>query len=114
MPKVTFQPSGKTIKARIGQSLLSAARSARVTITQRCDGNAACLMCKVMVEEGAVSVPSEFEARKVGEKDLALGWRLSCQAKVQNVDCVIKVPENRLKSVVAQALERQKREEEEF
>jgi len=111
MPKITFQPSGKTIKARLGQSLLHAAGAARVSITQRCGGKAACLMCKVIVKEGVLSIPTEQERLKIGDKELAAGTRLSCQAKVQHTDCVVLIPEDRLKSAVAAALAKQKLDE---
>lgn len=113
MGKVTFVPSGKSIKARAGQTLVSAAAAARVVIPQRCGGHASCLMCRVVLESGELSAPSALERRKMPEKDLVQGIRLGCQAKATQKDCVIRIPENRLKSVVQAALERQQREENE-
>lgn len=113
MGKVTFVPSGKSIKARAGQTLVSAAAAARVVIPQRCGGHASCLMCRVVLESGELSAPSALEQRKMLEKDLAQGIRLGCQAKATQKDCVVRIPENRLKSVVQAALERQQREENE-
>ncbi|WNC17245.1 2Fe-2S iron-sulfur cluster-binding protein [Brevibacillus brevis] len=113
MGKVTFLPSGKSIKARPGQSMVSAAAAARVVIPQRCGGHASCLMCRVVLESGELSPPSALEKRKMPERDLAEGVRLGCQAKATGKDCTVRIPENRLKSVVQAALERQRKENEE-
>ncbi|WP_139489180.1 2Fe-2S iron-sulfur cluster-binding protein [Brevibacillus dissolubilis] len=113
MAKITFQPRGKVVQARAGQTLLSLSRAARVIIPQRCDGQASCLMCKVKIERGSVTPVSEVEERKLSEKELAQGLRLACQTKVTNQDCVVRIPESRFKSVVQAALERQRQEEEE-
>lgn len=114
MGKVTFLPSGKSMKARAGQTLVSTAAAARVVIPQRCGGHASCLMCRVILESGELSNPSALEVRKLPEQDLAKGIRLGCQAKATEKDCTIRIPENRLKSVVQAALERQRKENEEW
>ncbi|MFY0543047.1 2Fe-2S iron-sulfur cluster-binding protein [Brevibacillus sp. H7] len=112
MGKLTFLPSGKAIKVRPGQSVVGAARSARVVIPQRCGGHASCLMCRVVVEAGELTPPTALERRKMPEKDLNIGIRLACQAKTTNRDCIVRLPENKLKNVVQAALERQRMEEE--
>jgi 2Fe-2S ferredoxin len=112
MAKITFRPSGKTTKTRAGLTVVSAARAARVAIPQRCGGHASCLLCKVILEAGELSQPTVLERRKLREQDLAQGVRLACQAKVAEKDCVIRVPENKLKSVVAALLEREQKDEE--
>ena len=114
MPKVTFYPSKKTIKARPGQTILQLSRVARVAIPTRCDGNAACLLCKVTIEKGTASPLSAGEERKLAERDKARGMRLPCQVRVLEEDLVVRIPESRWKSVVEKALERQRLEEEEW
>jgi 2Fe-2S ferredoxin len=111
MGKLTFLPSGKTIMVRPGQTVAIVARTARVIIPQRCGGHASCLMCRVVVEQGALSPPTPLERRKMPEKDLANGIRLACQAKTTQGDCVVRIPESKWKSVVQAALERQRAEE---
>lgn len=106
MGKVTFLPSGKTVKARPGQSIVSAAAAARVVIPQRCHGRASCLMCRVVLEQGELSAPTAMEARKLSSQDLESGVRLGCQAKTTQRDCTVRIPESKLKSVVQAALER--------
>ncbi|CAM5791903.1 2Fe-2S iron-sulfur cluster-binding protein [Brevibacillus borstelensis] len=114
MAKITFLPAGKSIKARLGQSITSVAKAARVVIPQRCGGHASCLMCRVVVESGQLSEPSTLEKRKMPEADLGKGIRLACQAKVMGTDCSVRIPESKWKSVVQAALERQRLEEEEW
>jgi len=112
MGKMTFLPTGKSIKARAGQSVVSAAGSARVVIPQRCSGHASCLMCRIVLEKGELTAPTELELRKLSAQDLAQGIRLGCQAKATQQDCIVRIPENRLKSVVQAALQRQREENE--
>ena len=113
MGKVTFLPSNKSVKARAGQTLVSVAGNARIVIPQRCGGHASCLMCRVVVESGELVAPTALELRKIPEQDLRQGIRLACQAKTTHGDCTVRIPESRLKSVVAAALERQRMENEE-
>lgn len=111
MPNITFQPSGKTVKGRPGQTVISAARAARVIIPQRCGGHASCLMCKVVKEQGELALPTKLEIRKLSENDLAAGIRLSCQAALTDQACVVRVPENKLKSVIEAMLERERKQQ---
>lgn len=114
MSKITFTPSGKSVKTRVGQTVIQAARSARLVIPQRCGGHASCLMCKVILEEGELTPPTTLELRKMREVDLKQGIRLSCQAKTTARECTVRIPENKLKSVVEAVLERQRAEEEDW
>lgn len=114
MPKLTFLPNGKSVQARVGQNVIQLARSARVVIPQRCGGHASCLMCKVIVEKGELSPPSNLEVRKMSESDLRDGLRLACQAHTTREDCTVRIPEPKLKSIVAAALKAQQEQEEEF
>jgi len=114
MPKVTFLPAGKAVNARVGQTLIQAARLARVVIPQRCGGHASCQMCRIVVEEGQVSPPSVLEQRKMSESQLRQGMRLACQTKVTAQSCTVRIPEDRLKAVVREALERQRQQEDEL
>jgi 2Fe-2S ferredoxin len=113
MGKVTFLPSGKSIKARPGQTIAGAAASARVVISQRCHGRASCLMCRIVLVEGELTAPTSGELQKLSSHDLASGVRLACQAKTTQHDCTLRIPESRLKSVVQAALERERRKKEE-
>ncbi|RRJ66347.1 ferredoxin [Paenibacillus oralis] len=106
--QIEFWPQGKKVKVRPGTSVLRAAQMARLHITTRCGGQAACLMCKVRVEkgyEGALSPLSSAEARKLGPL-AEEGIRLACQAKVIG-HAVIHLPEDPLKAAVRKKLMQQ-------
>lgn len=99
MPKVFFSNKNKQVDVGKETKLLDAARKAGVTIKTRCQGNAACLMCKVIVQDlNGLSEPAEKEIRKLGDW-IDKGYRLSCQAKVHR-DTSVLIPEDPLKSVV--------------
>jgi 2Fe-2S ferredoxin len=82
MPVVTLQPSGKTVEAAAGSSLLQAILAAGESIASNCEGNAKCGSCHIYVQEGrkSVSRPQREENEKldsivgVGSKS-----RLACQ-----------------------------------
>ncbi|MDN4618025.1 2Fe-2S iron-sulfur cluster-binding protein [Paenibacillus sp. PsM32] len=110
--QVTFLPSGKSIQVNIGTTVLTAARKAGVHIAVRCDGKAACLMCKVNTphpydDEGhlCISAAEPPESRKLGSS-IGQGVRLSCQARVLG-DLTVEVPEDRLKAAIRKQMEQQ-------
>ncbi|MQP67886.1 2Fe-2S iron-sulfur cluster binding domain-containing protein [Niveispirillum sp. SYP-B3756] len=85
MSLVTIMPSGKTIDATEGMTLLAAILAADETLTHKCNGNASCGTCHVFVHEGRKGLTRV--AREENEKlDSIVGVgsksRLACQAKV--------------------------------
>jgi ferredoxin len=113
MPKVTFTPGGRKIEVRAGETILHAASRARVVISQRCGGKGACTMCKVQVtSDSVVSPPKDIEKRMIGEENLASGFRLACQVRIQG-ETQVKLPESRLQAAVRAQLEKQRQEREE-
>ncbi|WP_040951199.1 2Fe-2S iron-sulfur cluster-binding protein [Gorillibacterium massiliense] len=111
-PVVRFLTENKKIAIRPGSSLLDAGNRAGVSIRTRCGGKAACLMCKVKVEDQSfLTKPEKSEQLKLGAL-LEEGWRLACQAKVTgNGDVEVLVPEDPLKSAVRALLAKQKEED---
>ncbi|TYP77773.1 2Fe-2S iron-sulfur cluster-binding protein [Paenibacillus methanolicus] len=105
---LTFMPDNKTIQVRVGISVLEAARRAGVPIRTRCDGKAACLMCKVTTDGQGLSLIQPMEQRKLAGLD-AEGARLACQARV-NGPAVVTVPEDPLRAAVRKQLQRQEEE----
>ena len=83
MPVLTIIPSGKTIEAVEGSTLLDALLAAGEKITTKCVGEAKCGDCHIFVIEGrkGISKMSKLENEKldtlvgVGSKS-----RLACQA----------------------------------
>jgi len=109
--KITFYPSGVTIKVRRGITLLEAARMANVPIRTRCGGKAACFMCKVKVRAGSVLKPIEDNERRKLSGLEQEGFRLSCQAKVAG-DVEVDVPLDPLRAAVERELARQRERDE--
>lgn len=85
MSLVTIVPSGKSIEAAAGTTLLAAILAADETIRHKCDGKAECGTCHIFVQEGRKGISKI--AREENEKlDTIVGVgsksRLACQAKV--------------------------------
>ncbi|MFD2672885.1 2Fe-2S iron-sulfur cluster-binding protein [Marinicrinis sediminis] len=113
MVKVVFQDGDRrsSVEVKPGTNLLQAARKAKVPIKTRCEGNAACLMCKVKADDPSGLVqPNEKEKRKL-DGAIEQGIRLACQAVV-NGDAVVSLPEDPLKAAVRAKLEALKRKQE--
>jgi 2Fe-2S ferredoxin len=101
MPRVTFEPEGRSVEVAAGTSLLEAADAAGVDLPSNCGGVCACTTCHVWVEAGAASL-SEIEEREDDKLQEAAGLsprsRLACQARVRDDDVVVRVPGNRIAS----------------
>jgi 2Fe-2S ferredoxin len=82
MTTLTIMPSGKTIDATPGTSLLQAIIDAGVAMASQCGGNAKCGKCHVYVLEGRKSV-SRIAALENATLDTLIGIgsksRLACQ-----------------------------------
>ncbi|GAB4579812.1 MAG: ASKHA domain-containing protein [Anaerolineales bacterium] len=103
MPQVIFMPSGRRGRVQPGESLLDAARQLGVEIESICAGRLTCGKCKVQIEaghfpkHGIISHPDHVTPPSAEECDMlekmsANGYRLSCQAYVQE-DVLVFVPE---------------------
>lgn len=91
MATLTIMPSGKTIEAAEGMSLLAAMLAADVALTHKCEGKASCGTCHIFVHEGRKGLSKV--AREENEKlDSIVGVgsksRLACQAKVLGTENV--------------------------
>jgi ferredoxin, 2Fe-2S len=112
LPEVHFYPDHRKIQVRSGTTLLDASTKARVLIRTRCGGKAACLMCKVIIEDQSGLSPIKLnEELKLGEL-VESGYRLACQACVVG-DTHVTIPEDPLKAAVRALLAKQ-REDDEF
>ncbi len=96
MSLITLTPSGKTVEAAEGMSILAAILLADPDFVHKCDGNAQCGSCHVFVIEGRKGVSKI--AREENEKlDTLVGVgsksRLACQAKVLGTENItIEIP----------------------
>ena len=83
MTTLTIMPSGKTIDAEPGTSLLKAILDAGEQLISKCGGEAACGKCHVFVIEGRKTI-SKIAAAENARLDTLVGIgsksRLACQA----------------------------------
>ncbi len=85
MSLITLTPSGKTIEAAEGMSILAAILQADPDFPHKCDGNAKCGSCHISVIEGRKGV-SKIASGENAKLDELVGVgsksRLACQAIV--------------------------------
>src|SRR5579864_4346913 len=100
---VVFTPSGKRGRFPVGTALLQAARTLGVDVDSVCGGRALCGRCQVLVMEGDFAkhgvssraenlTPLSAAEQQYGRRrELAVGHRLSCSARIEG-DLVVDVP----------------------
>ncbi len=101
MPRVVFQPGGRSALVPRGTTILDAAGEAGVELPSNCGGVCACTTCHVWVEEGlgSLSDPGDREDDKLQEAaGQSARSRLGCQARVGDDDVVVRIPGNRVAS----------------
>jgi 2Fe-2S ferredoxin len=111
--KVRFYPQNKVIEARENMSILQLARKLHISISTRCDGQAACMMCKVKIQDDSGLKPAaQKEIIKLGEEAIQKGFRLSCQAVCgRQGQVVVEIPESPLKAAIRAQLAKQQEED---
>ncbi len=84
MPRVTFQPSARSIEVPAGSTLLDAALAAGLPIARACGADGLCGRCGVRVLAGAgVDGESAAEAATRRRNRLDPDLRLACLARVR-------------------------------
>ncbi|KLU60731.1 phenol hydroxylase P5 protein [Peptococcaceae bacterium CEB3] len=96
MAKVTFLPSFKTAEVSDGSTIFQAAITAGVLIESTCSGRGTCGKCKVQIprEQMDSFAHSEGAEKFLSDTELAAGWVLACQYKV-NSDVTVVLREER-------------------
>ncbi|BBO99670.1 2Fe-2S iron-sulfur cluster-binding protein [Sulfuriferula nivalis] len=83
MPMLTIKPSGKTVEAEAGMSLLAAILAAGESIAHKCESKAECGSCHIYVTEGRKTL-SKIQRLENEKLDSIVGVssnsRLACQA----------------------------------
>lgn len=77
MPRITFQPSGKTVDVDPGTNLADACRRAGFRVSTPCGGKGLCGKCRVQILAGTVDIDAAQRAC-LPPQYLADGWRASC------------------------------------
>ncbi len=85
---VVFLPDGACVEVESGKTILDAADAAGVAIDSACGGQGACGRCKVLVTLGR---PGGEPGDQLSKEELQRGFRLACQATVED-DLVVEVP----------------------
>ena len=95
MATVTILPSGKTVEAAEGISLLQAILSAEEAITHKCEGQAQCGSCHIFVHDGRKTL-SRIDRVENERLDQIVGVgsksRLACQAKIGAENVTVEIP----------------------
>lgn len=85
MSLLTILPSGKSIGAAAGTTLLAAILAADETLTHNCEGKASCGTCHIFVQEGRKGL-SKIGREENEKLDTIVGVgsksRLACQATI--------------------------------
>jgi uncharacterized 2Fe-2S/4Fe-4S cluster protein (DUF4445 family) len=78
---LTILPEGLTVDVAPGVSVLEACREHDIDLPGICGGRGRCRECRVTVIDRVVA-PSALDQSLLEPDDIARGWRLSCQLKV--------------------------------
>lgn len=78
---IDFEPIGRRAVCQAGETLLSVARRAGITLNVPCGGEGLCGRCEVRVMDGDLSAPTAAEEEAFTPDQLSAGWRLACQAR---------------------------------
>lgn len=81
--KATIRPSGIEFNTEPSLTLLENLQRQGIFVESDCGGKGTCGKCRVRFLKGAPP-PSESDMRYLSESDIAEGWRLACQAKVND------------------------------
>jgi len=96
--KIIFNPMNKIVEVEKGTVLLDAIRKAGIRISCICGGEGECGTCRVILEKGEVRDISSRYERWLSAEEIAEGYRLACQIRVES-DCEFTIPvESRIHS----------------
>jgi uncharacterized 2Fe-2S/4Fe-4S cluster protein (DUF4445 family) len=87
--RVTFLPSGRSVFAIGGTTVLEAAAYAGLVLQTPCGGGATCGKCRVRIRSGTTdTAPS---SHRLDAAELAEGWRLACATRITG-DVRVEIP----------------------
>jgi uncharacterized 2Fe-2S/4Fe-4S cluster protein (DUF4445 family) len=82
----------RTLSAVTGTSILTAAQAGGIDITATCGGRGRCTSCRVKFVGGPVPPPTIMDAVQLGADQVREGYRLSCQARLEEAITVQVAP----------------------
>jgi uncharacterized 2Fe-2S/4Fe-4S cluster protein (DUF4445 family) len=91
---ITFQPSGRNVKAAAGTTLAAAAASAGFLINNPCGGSGTCGKCLVRIRSGNCP-PNAVERKQLDDLRLSDGWRMACSSRVVDT-LIVEIPDGSL------------------
>ncbi|KXG75057.1 Na(+)-translocating NADH-quinone reductase subunit F [Fervidicola ferrireducens] len=86
---ILFKPQNRTVKVKIGTSVLEAARRAGIFIDAPCGGSGHCGKCRIKILEGNYSCE---KSPALSDEDYERGIRLACLTYVRS-DMVVEIQE---------------------
>jgi len=95
---VVFAPFGKTVAVEAGATLLEAAANAHIALDSPCGGDGACGRCKLIVKSGGAGAEA---TGLLTEDEIARGYVLACQTRVQGDMRVEIPPDSRAKEKIS-------------
>jgi uncharacterized 2Fe-2S/4Fe-4S cluster protein (DUF4445 family) len=98
---ITFEPTGRSAVVLPGTLVLEAAMRVGLPIDAPCGGAGTCGKCRVRFMTNAPAA-NAAEQRHLGEQDLAAGWRLACQTRLNPGATTITIP---ARSLFAESLQ---------
>jgi len=92
--KVTFEPEGRQISAKSGETLFEIADRGGLQLRSDCGGKGTCGKCRVHVKPlEAVNKPTTAECSLLTTKNRKAGFRLACQTRlIGKQDIVVMIP----------------------
>ena len=78
--QVDLQPIGRRTEITADQTLLEAAQNSGVELVAICGGSGSCGTCRVRLVNGQLSALTPIEAHELEAEEIAIGYRLACQA----------------------------------
>jgi uncharacterized 2Fe-2S/4Fe-4S cluster protein (DUF4445 family) len=81
--EVKFLPSGQTARVADGTTILNAARSTGLVIESPCGEKGTCGKCKVRLDDVSLANVIQGGFHRLSASEEALGYVLSCEAKIQ-------------------------------
>lgn len=89
--QIEFQPNGRSTVVGSGTTILDAARQADIDLASSCGGSGHCGQCRVIINAGQVTEPTEQELDLLTQTELSAKYRLACCAEALS-DLTVNIP----------------------